>query len=199
MGYTTILDIIGSVIIGGFILLILYRTNASATENTYNNGSDLIVQEDITTIVQILENDFRKIGYCEDWTKIPDPTKAIIYADSSSIKFLTDTRNNGTVDTLYYYLGSVNDLPNTPNPNDRCLYRQINGGIPQGISLGVTEFNMLYFGALGDTLSFPILTTGAISSMQITIRVENSEAYDSTYVDAFWRQIRLAARNLRNR
>jgi len=54
MGYTTILDIIGSVIIGGFILLILYRTNASATENTYNNGSDLIVQEDITTIVQIL-------------------------------------------------------------------------------------------------------------------------------------------------
>ena len=199
MGFTTILDIIGSVIIGGFILLILYRTNASATENTYNNGSDLIVQEDITTIVQILENDFRKIGYCEDWTKIPDPTKSIIYADSSSIKFLTDTQNNGTVDTLYYYLGPTSDLPNTPNPNDRILYRQVDDNPPQGISLGVTEFNMLYFGALGDTLGFPIVTTGAISSMQITIRVENSESYNYKYVDAFWRQIRLAARNLRNR
>ena len=199
MGFTTILDIIGSVIIGGFILLILYRTNASATENTYNNGSDLIVQEDITTIVQILENDFRKIGYCEDWTKIPDPTKSIIYADSSSIKFLTDIQNNGTVDTLYYYLGPTSDLPNTPNPNDRILYRQIDDNPPQGISLGVTEFNMLYFGALGDTLAFPIVTTGAISSMQITIRVENSESYNYKYVEAFWRQIRLAARNLRNR
>ncbi len=199
MGSTTILDIIGSVIIGGFILLILYRTNASATENTYNNGSDLIVQEDITTIVEILENDFRKIGYCEDWTKIPDPTKSIIYADSSSIKFLTDTQNNGTVDTLYYYLGPTSDLPNTPNPNDRILYRQIDSNPPQGISLGVTEFNMLYFGALGDTLSLPIATPGAIASMQITIRVENSAAYNNKYEDAFWRQIRLAARNLRNR
>ncbi len=199
MGSTTILDIIGSIIIGGFILLILYRTNASATENTYNNGSDLIVQEDITTIVEILENDFRKIGYCEDWTKIPDPTKSIIYADTSSIKFLTDTQNDGTVDTLYYYLGPTSDLPNTPNPNDRILYRQVDNNPPQGISLGVTEFNMLYFGALGDTLSFPIATPGAIASMQITIRVENSAAYNNKYEDAFWRQIRLAARNLRNR
>ncbi len=199
MGSAAIIDIIGSIIIGGFILLILFRTNASATENTYDNSSDLIVQEDITTIVQLLENDFRKIGYCEDWTKIPDPTKSIIYADSSGIKFLTDTQNNGTVDTLYYYLGPTSDLPNTPNPNDRILYRQVNNNTPQKISLGITEFNMLYFGALGDTLTFPITAPGAISSMQITIRVENSEAYNYKYVDAFWRQIRLAARNLRNR
>lgn len=199
MGIASLIDIIGSAIIGGFILLILFRTNASVTENTYNNTSDLIVQEDITTVVSILENDFRKIGYCEDWTKIPDPTKSIIYADTSTIKFLTDDQNDGTVDTLSYYIGPTSDLPNTPNPNDRILYRQINEETPQKISLGITEFNLLYFGALGDTLSFPIVNPGAISSMQITIRVENSAAFNNKYVDAFWRQIRLAARNLRNR
>ncbi len=199
MGFTTILDVLGSMIIGGFLMLILYRTNSAAVENTYNNGSDLTVQENLAATVEVLENDFRKIGYCNDWTKIPDPTKAIIYADSTSIKFLSDVNNDGNVDTMYYYLGSTSGLSNTPNPNDRCLYRVINGAPTQGVNLGVTQFNLLYFGALGDTLSLPITVPGEISSMQITIRVENSEAYNYQYVDAFWRQIRLAARNLRNR
>ena len=199
MGFTTILDVIGSMIIGGFLMLILYRTNSAAVENTYNNGSDLTVQENLAAIVEVLENDFRKIGYCSDWTKIPDPTKAIIYADSTSIKFLSDINNTGNVDTLYYYLGPTSDLAATPNPNDRCLYRIIDGVKTSSANLGITEFSLLYFGALGDTLSFPISVPGEIASMQITIRVENSEAYNYQYVDAFWRQIRLAARNLRNR
>ncbi len=199
MGFTTILDVVGSVIIGGFLMLILYRTNSSAVENTYNNGSDLTVQENLASVVEILENDFRKIGYCNDWTKIPDPTKAIIYADSTSIKFLTDINNDGSVDTLCYYLGPTTDLSGTPNPNDRCLYRAVNGVSSHGVNLGVTQFSLLYYGALGDTLSLPITVPGQISSMQITIQVENTEAYNHQYVDAFWRQIRLAARNLRNR
>lgn len=199
MGFTTILDVIGSMIIGGFLMLILYRTNSAAVENTYNNGSDLTVQENLAAIVEVLENDFRKIGYCSDWTKIPDPTKAIIYADSTSIKFLTDINNTGNVDTLYYYLGPTSDLAGTPNPNDRCLYRIVDGVKTSSANLGITEFSLLYFGALGDTLSLPITVPGEIASMQITIRVENSEAYNYQYVDAFWRQIRLAARNLRNR
>jgi hypothetical protein len=35
--------------------------------------------------------------------------------------------------------------------------------------------------------------------MQIDIRVENVAAYDEEYRYAFWRQIRLASRNLDNR
>ena len=65
--------------------------------------------------------------------------------------------------------------------------------------MGITEFNMVYFNALGDTIHFPITQPGLISSMEINVTVENTAAYDQKYSGAFWRQIRLVARNLRNR
>ena len=199
MGYSTIIDIIGSTIIGGLLMLVLLRTNAAAVENTYLNGQDLVVQENLTAVVEILESDFRKIGYCKDWTKIPDPSKAILYADSTSIKFLTDINNDGNVDTLYYYLGPASELSGTPNPRDRLLYRVINNGTPRSANLGVTEFKLLYFNSFDDSLSFPIATPGEIASIQISVRVENTDAYNNKYVTGFWRQIRMAAPNLSNR
>jgi hypothetical protein len=61
---------------------------------------------------------------------------------------------------------------------------------------------MTYFNALGDTIAFPITVPGEIYTMQINVTVENTAAYGNNYSadrSAFWRQIRLAARNLRNR
>ncbi len=207
MGYATILDIIGSVIAGGFLLLILARTNGNAIQNTYNNNSDLITQQNLSAVVQLLENDFRKIGYCGDWTKAGqfDPTKAIIYADSSSIKFLGDVNNDGTMDTIYYYEGPTSELSGTPNPNDRILYRSItstnasdNSLIKSG-SMGITQFNLTYYDDFGNQVSTPVSAPGSISEIQITLQVQNTEAYNGQYVTSYWRQLRLAARNLKNR
>ncbi|MHB1686348.1 MAG: hypothetical protein ACYCVH_03110 [Ignavibacteriaceae bacterium] len=199
MGYTTIIDIIGSVIAGGILLLILTRTNASAVENSYDNSSDLAVQQSLTNIVQILEYDFRKVGYCEDYKKIPDPTQAILSADSTSIKFIADINNDGSLDTVYYRLGPTSELTSTPNPNDRFLYRTVSDSAASNTKMIVTQFNLLYFDGLGNQISFPITTPSAISSMQITITVQNAEAYNSKYVTSYWRQIRMASRNLHNR
>ena len=199
MGFSTLLDIIGSFIIGGFLLLIIWRLHESATENTYVNAGELTVQTNLVEVVQLLEYDFRKIGYCEDWTKIPDPTKAIIVAKPDSISFLTDTNRDGNVDTLNYYLGPTSELSMTENPRDRMLYRVINNNAPAGSNLGITEFKLIYFDALGDTIHQPINIPGEINTMQINIKVENVAAYDTMYSNAFWRQIRLAARNLNNR
>jgi len=203
MGFSSLIDILGSTLIGGILLITLFRLNESGIENTYNNSGELTSQQNITTIVQILENDFRKIGYCKNWTKIPKPNESIILADSNKIKFLTDIlpdgNPDGNVDTLYYYMGSTNELLSTPNPRDRYLYRVINGQTPIQVNLGVTQFSLMYLGALGDTLTFPITTPGAISSLQIDVSVENISAYDNIYSTVFWRQIRLSAQNLRNR
>lgn len=199
MGYSTLIDIIGSSVIGGMLLLILLKTNSAAVENTYLNGQDLVVQENLTTLVEILEHDFRKIGYCKDWTKLDDPQKIILSADSTSIKFLTDTDNDGNVDTLYYYLGPASELSQTPNPRDRLLYRVRNNETPKSVNLGVTEFKLMYFDSYEDTLSFPITSTGSIASIQISVRVENTDAYNNKYVTGFWRQMRMAVLNLKNR
>ena len=199
MGFSTLLDIIGSMIIGGILLSIAWRLSDTATEKTYNNSGDLSLQQNLATIAQMLEYDFRKIGYSADWNKLPDPTKAILYADTSSIKFLTDIDSDGNLDSIRYFLGPTSELTETENPRDRMLYRVLNDEVPGGSNLGVTEFRMVYYDALGDTIPLPIVNTGEISSIEINVTVENTAAYDTLYSTAYWRQIRLIARNLKNR
>ncbi|MCX6175305.1 MAG: hypothetical protein NTZ27_11185 [Ignavibacteriales bacterium] len=199
MGFSTLLDILGSTIVGGILLVILWRLDDAATQNTFNYGGEVIVQSNLVEVVQLLEYDFRKIGYCKDWTKIPDPSQAIISADSTSIRFLTDTNMNGIVDTLRYYLGPASELTMTPNPRDRMLYRVENHNTPAGANLGVTQFNLSYYNALGALMSFPISNPGQIATMQIDMKIESTAAYNNEYPTVFWRQIRMSSRNLRNR
>jgi len=208
MGFTSLIDIIGSTIIGGFLLLILFRMNATSSQNTYEYSGEEIVQKNITEVVRLLEYDFRKIGYCADWSKI-DPTRAIVRADSNRLHFLTDritTANpfgDGTIDTLKYYLSTKSALSMTPNPNDMILYRVINNDQAAGSNLGVTEFKLTYFDANGNKIiNMPANPPFGIASIQIDVAVENPAAYGNNYsVDkkAIWRQIRLASRNFKLR
>ena len=218
MGFSTLIDILGSTIVGGMLLLILFRVNDSAIQNNYVFGSDLIVQEGLVEAVRIIEYDFRKIGYCKDYTQIPIPSRSIISADSTSISFLTDVattadpRGDGIVDTIKYVLGSTNELSQTSNPRDRILYRIVNSETPAGSNVGITEFRLTYFNALGKRIPFPVTQPSAIYTIQIDLKLENIEAVTDVnadpnatgdeakiYSSAVWRQIRLAARNLRNR
>ena len=208
MGFSTILDILGSTLIGGMLLLILFRVNDAAVENNYMYGGELVVQQNLVAVVELLEFDFRKIGYCEDWTKLSNPLLYIISADSNSIKFRTDLDSDGNVDSLWYYSGPVGELPETPNPRDKYLYRIENDEAPIGTNLGVTQFELIYYDALGAKLSSPVASPDLIQMIEINIRVEDVYGYDTEndgkedldmYASAFWRQIRLAARNLKNR
>jgi len=216
MGFMTLVDIAGSIVIGAFLILMVLSLNDSAVENTYTFGGELTLQENLTEIVQLLEYDFRKIGYCADPSQIADPTKSIISADSTSISFLTDVaeagspRGDGIVDTLTYYVGSLDELASTQNPRDRVLYRRINHGRAIGANLGLTNFRLKYLDGLGRSLSTPVTIPGQVQSIQIDVTVENVMAYDkrdksgeadssANYTIAMWRQIHLAARNLNSR
>lgn len=217
MGFATLIDILGSSMIGGTILLILFRMNDSNVENHFINSGEYIVQSNLISVVELFEHDLRKIGYCKEWEKIPDPTIAIIEATKNSITFLTDvapdTSNpfgDGNVDTLKYWIGLPTDqeVSGTPNPRDRMLYRRINSDTPLSANLGLTQFELTYFDALGNKMySLPSNPPLGIITMQIDITVENTAAYgdeneDEVYTkdrSAFWRQIRLAAPSLSNR
>jgi hypothetical protein len=178
--------------------------NDATVENNYVYGGEAIAQSNLVEVVQLVEHDFRRIGFCKDWAKIPDPSKSILSAKQNSISFLTDENNDGNIDTLSYYLGTPDELSNTPNPNDKMLYRVRGNQSPHGANLGVTQFDLFYFDALGNQLTFPITVPSAIYTMQINIRVEDVYGYDrkyeqDKYASAFWRQVRLASRNLKNR
>jgi hypothetical protein len=199
----------------GSLLLMILRINATQAETIQMYQGDLLVQQNLVEVTKLLEYDFKKIGYCMDPTKISDPSQAIRYADSIRIKFYTDfptssdPKGDGQLDSITYYVGPASEASATPNPNDRLFYRVQNNETPVGVNLGVTQFELKYFDAFRDSIPSPVVNCGMIQYMQITIQVENLAAADSLLGDfaateqanqkAFWRQVRLVAKNLRNR
>jgi len=205
MGFTTLFDIAGSMIIGGILMMIVWRLSDANTEKIYNNSGELTVQQNLLTLAEMIEFDFRKIGYCNTWNAVMDPrtnesfvsSQAIYYANESSMFFYTDLYPyDGNLDSLRYYLGPGAECSSTPNPRDRILYRVENGSTPVASNLGVTDFRMVYFDVNDDSITTPVITRGLIKSIEINITVENVAAYDEKYSNAFWKQIRLASRNV---
>ncbi|MCP5062062.1 MAG: hypothetical protein GY936_06320 [Ignavibacteriae bacterium] len=214
MGFSTFIDILGSSLVGGLILLILFRMNDASVESHYLISGELIVQSNLVAIIDLLEHDLKKVAYCEDWEQIPDPSIAILSASESSITFLTDVAQSeaiqigdGIVDTLKYWIGSPTDpeVINTPNPRDRLLYRQVNNNTPLSANLGLTQFKIKFFDTMNNVItSFPSSPPLGIMTLQIDITVENTAAYgDENEKDvyskdrsAFYRQLRLAAPSL---
>ncbi|MFZ0453337.1 MAG: hypothetical protein WCE54_19530 [Ignavibacteriaceae bacterium] len=197
MGFSTILDILGSIIIGGILLIILWRLDDAATQNMINNGQDVALQRNLTNVARILEFDFRKIGYCTNATQLED--SAITQADSNSITFLSDEQNAGTLDSIRYSLGPTSELTSTPNPRDRYLHRVVNGNVNNESNLDVIDFKLVYYDDLGRTISCPVVDPSTIASIEINILIEDPFAYDNKYSQAFWKQIRVVSKNLHKR
>ena len=214
MGSQTILDLIASTMVFSSLLLMTLRINASGMENLQMYRDDLLVQQNLVEVTKLIEYDFRKIGYCKDYTKIPNPYLAIRYADSMKIRFWTDfpsiaePQGDGILDSLTYFVGPTSEASATDNPNDRLIYRVENNNTPVGVNMGVTEFKLQYFDALKNQLATPVADPRQIQYLQITVQIEalfkyktseNIAAYDTVYQNAFWRQVRLVAKNLNNR
>lgn len=215
MGSQVIIDIIASGFVFGVLLLNAFQLNYGTSEYIQDFRGDLIVQQNLVAVTTLIEYDFRKIGYCADYTKIPVATAAIRFADSSKIVFWTDIatstssiKGDGNIDTMTYYVGPTSELAVTPNPSDRLLYRYVNNETPIGVGLGVTLFHLQYYDAFHNKLATPVADPREIQSLQITVQVEhpikftkfyNTSAGDTLYQSASWRQIRMIARNLNNR
>ena len=210
MGTSTLFDIIGSAMVAGLLLLTALRLNAQANETTLVYNGSVRLQQNMVVLVEWIEEDFRRIGYCKDYTKILFPSQSIRKADSSDITFWTDVNSTGNLDSIRWYIGPTSEMSSTPNPRDRKIYRKINNATPEGWNLGVTQFRLNYYAYNGTELATPVVQPAAIYSMQISVACETPftfrEQYQATRASdtladfqVFWRQLRLAAKNLTNR
>lgn len=212
MGFSTLIDIVGSSIIGGMLILILFRTTDSTSENTFMYGGELITQQNLVAVVDLLEYDFKRIGYCEDPLRVPNAYQVITAATDTSIEFLTDLainkddpRGDGNIDTLIYELGEV--ITETPNPNDRWLYRYKKGEDKFSANLGITDLRFTYYDVFRREIA-NLSNVSDISLIQIDLRIEDVYGYDTDndekirhedkYSTVLWRQLRLPAKR-RNR
>lgn len=192
-----IIDLIGSCVLAAYVVFLGLRLNLSVVGSADASGANLNVQESLVDIVRTIEWDFRKMGF-----GLPDPKYSIAIADSDHLRFRGDIDRDGDIDSVDWYVGSP--LTSTPNPNIRVLYRRVNMGTPVGSALGVTQFKLRYL--TQDGVPTNVLTQMWI--VETTLKVESpykvqtqigepQEYEDMGYAAAFWRQTRLASRNIK--
>ena len=82
----TLIDIIGGIFIGGFLLLIALTATDTATTEFFNYNSDAIMQQNLAKTSEIIQYDLRKMGY-----GIPegDQNTILNVATGNRLKFLT--------------------------------------------------------------------------------------------------------------
>jgi len=202
MGTSTIVDIIGSFFVAGILLLMGLSLNASSNEVRATYSGNYNLQANLTTLVEMLQTDFRKIGYCRVWQNMSNPIQD---AEANKIIFRADLYNTGTVNTVTYYTGPTSELNDTPNPSDFYLYRKVDGGTPTKMNFGTTQFSLAYRDASDSALNFPIPDPRLVYYMTVSLAVSTPAPYkeefskDSSKYQVYWKQVRLVSRNLTNR
>jgi len=145
---STMLDIMGSTFIAGMLLLLVIKLNLFAYNANYYSDNELKLQQNAKTLGEIINHDFRKIGYNHEGT-------AITIAQPTNIKFFADmdapgTAGHGTVDVVEYFLGDSTGASGTSNLRDKVLYRIINNTDSiSGPSLGLVDLQFSYLNSQG--------------------------------------------------
>lgn len=167
----TVMDILGSVIIAGMLLLLVLKLNLFMSESSYNSDTELRLQQNTKTLAEIMNSDFRKIGYQVDST-------AILIAQKERFKFMGDLEAPGTpgfgvVDTVEYFLEDSTHSLGTSNLNDIILVRVLNNkDTIDGPSLGLTKLQFTYL----DSVSTPTAVLSKIKYIQTEMWVQPTEA-----------------------
>ena len=179
-----ILDVVGAIVISGFVLLALLAVMMSVRDSETNTTMDNMVQTTTTNVASLIENDFRKIGF-----NMSLNAQKILAADTSSITFCGDIDSTGSIDTVRYYLGSL--ASSTPNPSDKALYRVVNGVTLKGTVFGCTTFNLSYYDSLGNVTA----TLTSIRSIGVKMNLQSVAANNQRYAGTYW-QARFRPMNL---
>ncbi len=202
---TAIIDIISSMIFGGTLFLIVLTANDVAYETQSTHNGDMLVQELLTSTAQLLEGEFRNMGF-----GVPEREATITRAEETSVRFLSDIDRDGTVDTIKYSLGDTTELADTQNELDRFLKRQINNGPVMNVG-AVTVFRLAYLTREGTQLALPVPANRLpeIYMVEVTMEVQNPYApsreagmvnsgeRNALYSSSLWQQTRLASQNTR--
>lgn len=142
-----LLDLFGSIFIAGMLMLMILKLNLFASNANYYSDNELKLQQNAKTLAEVINHDFRKIGYNYSGT-------AITIAQPKQIKFYADmqapgTAGHGTMDVVEYYLSDSTKASGTSNLRDKILYRIVNNDTIGGPSLGLVNLNFSYLDSKG--------------------------------------------------
>lgn len=167
---SVLLDIFGSTFIGGMLLLLIIKLNLFSSQASFSSDNELKMQQNAKTLAEIMNYDFRKIGYNHSGT-------ALTVAKKDHIKFYADLEppgisGHGTIDEVEYYLLDSTKATGTSNQSDKILVRRVNNG-PEvaGPSLGLVKLEFSYL----DSLNNPSADLSKIKYIKTEIWIEPTE------------------------
>jgi hypothetical protein len=166
------LDIIGSVIIAGMIILNFAFFMGERTDSQIESTNKITAQTDMSDVTTTLRFDLRKVGYGCD-------SNAILRAEANCIIFRSDLDNDGNIDTVGYYFGAANTL--ISEKGESLLYRIVNGRKQRGQDIGLAGFGFRYFtssnfGAFTETTSL-----SDIQAIGVNLRLRSDMKVDGYY------------------
>jgi hypothetical protein len=200
------LDIIGSVIIAGMIILNFTVFMGERQESQIESTNKITAQTEMSDITSTLRHDLRKVGYGCD--SLP-----VLRATSSAFVFRADLDNDGKIDTVGYafatddselstttstgttttttttsgttvYTTSSEELTGTntvSTTSKTLLYRVVNGRKQPGWDFGLVGFGFRYFktdsyGTMSETT-----TIDDIKAVAVTLRLRSKMKEDHEY------------------
>jgi len=159
---STMLDIIGSMVIrGAIVLMTLYLSVGLQSAYTYKSVLYTVKQKTVIP-AEVLTDDIWLAGYGPTGTR-----KTFDIATSQEIEFPADIYNNGFADQIHYYLGSAYS-----GSAHQSLYRVIKGGSAYELARDVDSLFFTYYDSLGNTKSG--VNVSGIKSIKVSLVMESN-------------------------
>jgi hypothetical protein len=171
------LTLVGSIVIGGIFLLGLLSFHGDIIDQSYDKTFELLTQETTAGLMEIIDHDFTRMG-----SGAYSPAFAITLFDTSRIIFNADLDEDGDAEVVEYRLSNASAAASTENPNDRILYRIVDGDSTINTPFGVRRFRMNMYRRQNITTT----DMREINMIEIILRLESTFAYDGEYAIALW-------------
>jgi hypothetical protein len=176
------IDIIGSTIIRGVIVLVILSLNVSLNNALTQKTVQAALKLKMLVPTQVLTDDMMLAGYNQGTTKVFPMARA------NETQFVADLNNDGTADIVHYYLGAA-----PAGSTHRVLYRQLNLGTSFELARDVISLTFSYYSSLGSPI-IPGDNKLGIKSISIKLKIEsNIQAIEgigtgntANYETAYW-------------
>lgn len=168
-------DLLGSTIIGGLLMFMVFNLNMFSTVQRFSSDQELRLQQNSKVLASLLDHDLRKIGYRYEGV-------AMITAQEKQMKFRSDIDSNGTTDIVTYFLGDSTEMMQTQNPRDKILYRIVNTDSSKGPSLGLINAKFSYMNSKGKTT----VVLDSIRIIRVELWLESTEPVEGKYPFSYW-------------
>jgi hypothetical protein len=201
------LDIIGSVIIAGMIILNFTVFMGERQESQIESTNKITAQTEMSDITSTLRHDLRKVGYGCDSLPILRATPGVFvfrsdldndgkidtvgYAfalDPSAVSTTTTTSTSTTTTststvsgTTVYTTSEELSGENTTTTKKMLLYRIVNGRKQPGYDFGLVGFGFRYFKTDSYGTLSETTTLEDIRAVAVTLRLRSKMKEDNTY------------------